>query len=123
MSLPPSLFELRRTGRSGGPRVCLLHLPDGQSAHARHAQTARRAILSQVSALVPSGKSPACFRASRLDEEGRYGQSSRNVRRDAVDAATSQDEWCCGERRRRVVLAPLGWCQVREMMILADDGD
>src|SRR6266566_1404817 len=39
--------------------------------------------------LAPSGKSPARFRASRLDAEGRYGQSSRNVGRDAVDATMS----------------------------------
>jgi hypothetical protein len=64
-------------------------LPDGQFAHARHAQFARRANLPQACALAPSGKSRADFRASRLDEEGRYGRSSRNVGRDAVDATVS----------------------------------
>ena len=52
-----------------------------QLLHMRHAQIARRANLSHVFALATSGKSERCFRASRLDEEGRYGQSSRHVRR------------------------------------------
>jgi hypothetical protein len=52
-----------------------------QLLHMRHAQIARRANLSHVFALATSGKSERCFRASRLDEEGRYGQSSRYVRR------------------------------------------
>jgi hypothetical protein len=64
-------------------------LHDGQFTHAGHAQIARRANLSQLSALASSGKSKASFRASRLDEEGRYGRSSRNVGRDAVDATMS----------------------------------
>ena len=62
------------------------HLPDGQFPHACHAQIARRANLSQVSALAPSGKSQRCSRASRLDEEGRFGRSSRYV------------GWGCGGR-------------------------
>ena len=58
-----------------------LILPDGQIAHTRHAKIARRANLSQASALAPSGKSQRCSRASRLDEEGRFGRSSRYVGR------------------------------------------
>ena len=57
------------------------HLPDGQFPHARHARIARRANLSQVSALATSGKSKPSSRASRLDEEGRFGRSSRYVGR------------------------------------------
>ena len=56
-------------------------LPDGQFPHARHARIARRANLSQVSALATSGKSKPSSRASRLDEEGRFGRSSRYVGR------------------------------------------
>jgi hypothetical protein len=60
---------------------------DGQSTHACHAQIARRANVPQFGALAPSGKSKASSCPSRLDGEGRYGRSSRNVGRDAVDAA------------------------------------
>jgi hypothetical protein len=60
---------------------CCTHLPDGQFPHARHAKIARRANLPQVSALAASGKSERSSRASCLDEEGRYGQSSRYVGR------------------------------------------
>ena len=62
------------------------HLPDGQSPHTPHAQIARRANLPHASALATSGKSQRHFRPSRLDEEGRFGRSSRYVRRGAVDA-------------------------------------
>ena len=55
--------------------------PDGQFPHVRHAKIARRANLSQVSELAPSGKSKPSSRASRLDEEGRFGRSSRYVGR------------------------------------------
>src|ERR1700692_312556 len=57
------------------------HLPTTQFSHARHAQIARRANLSHASALAASGKSQRCSRASRLDEEGRFGRSSRYVGR------------------------------------------
>ena len=60
---------------------------DGQLTHACHAQIARRANVPQLGALAPSGKSKASSCPSRLDGEGRYGRSSRNVGRDAVDAA------------------------------------
>jgi hypothetical protein len=45
--------------------------------------------------------------------------SSRTLRRDAMDAGGigSTNDVARG-RRRRVVLAPLGWCQACEMMIL-----
>jgi hypothetical protein len=41
-------------------------LPDGQSAHGHHAQTARRVNLPHAVALASSGKSKPCSRASRL---------------------------------------------------------
>jgi hypothetical protein len=47
-------------------------LPDGQSAHANHAQFARRANMPHAMALAASGKSEAPFRASRGLEEGRF---------------------------------------------------
>jgi hypothetical protein len=52
------------------------HLP-----HTPHAQIARRANPPHTSTLASSGKSKPCSRASRLDEEGRFGRSSRHVRR------------------------------------------
>jgi hypothetical protein len=56
-----------------GGRYVLLHVRhDGQLADACHAQTARRAILSQVCALVPSGKSDALIRPFRAHHEGRF---------------------------------------------------
>jgi hypothetical protein len=51
------------------------------SSHTPHAQTARRANLPHASSLASSGKSKPCSRPSRLDEEGRFGRSSRHVRR------------------------------------------
>jgi hypothetical protein len=62
---------------------------DGQFTHICDADFARRANLPHLLTLAPSGKSKASSQPSRLDEEGRYGRSSRNVRRDAVDAAAS----------------------------------
>src|SRR6266851_3530226 len=56
-------------------------LPDGQLPHAPHARIARRANLPHAFALAPSGKSQRCSRPSRLDEEGRFGRSSRYVGR------------------------------------------
>jgi hypothetical protein len=53
-----------------------LILPDGHIAHARHAQIARRANLSQRNALAASGKSQASFRLSRLHQRG-VSRSSR----------------------------------------------
>jgi hypothetical protein len=52
-----------------------------QFPHTRHARTTRRVNLPHGVALAASGKSERSSRASRLDEEGRYGQSSRHVRR------------------------------------------
>jgi len=49
--------------------------------HTRHAQFARRANLSHAFTLAASGKSQRSSRASRLDEEGRFGRSSRYVGR------------------------------------------
>jgi hypothetical protein len=45
---------------------------DGQFAQGRHAQIARRVIVSQACALVPSGKSDALLRPSRAHHEGRF---------------------------------------------------
>jgi hypothetical protein len=39
-------------------------------------------------------KSGVSLPPSRLDAEGRYGQSSRNVRRDAMDAGGVACAWC-----------------------------
>jgi hypothetical protein len=64
---------------------------DGQFAHARHAQIARRVIVSQASALVLSAKSVALIRTSRAHQEG-VSRSSRHVVRDAMDAFASTDE-------------------------------
>jgi hypothetical protein len=63
-------------------------------------------------ALLKNGNS-AMFRHIPPRHEGRYGQSSRNVGRDAMDARVSQDEWSRRGRRNRVVPAPRRWCQVR----------
>jgi hypothetical protein len=45
---------------------------------------------------------------SRLGKRG--GRVVTNAGRDAMDAHMPTDEWHGGGRRRRVVLAPLGWC-------------
>jgi hypothetical protein len=72
-----------RPNRSPFPR------PDGQRAHATHARFARRAKVPHASRLAPSGKSQRCSRPSRLGKRDVTAASSRNVRRDAVDAAAS----------------------------------
>ncbi len=66
-------------------------LTDGQIAHAGHAKIARRVNLSQAVALAPSGKSGPLISPSRAHKEG-ASRSSRNVVRDAMDAAASNDE-------------------------------
>jgi hypothetical protein len=77
--------------------------PDGQFTHICDAGFARRANLPHLPTLAPSsGKSKASSSASRLDEEGRYGRSSRNVRRGAMDAAAS------ARRDRRAVFTVSG---------------
>jgi hypothetical protein len=59
-----------------------LHLRhDGQFAHIHHAQIARRAILSQICALAPSGKSDALISPFRAHHEGRFAIVT-NVARD-----------------------------------------
>jgi hypothetical protein len=63
---------------------------DGQFADARHAQIARRVIVSQR-ALAPSGKSVALIPPSRAHHEGRFAIVT-NVARDAMDASASTDE-------------------------------
>ena len=55
--------------------------PDTQFPHTPHAHFARRANLPHPPSLASSGKSQAAFRASCLDEEGRFGRSSRTVGR------------------------------------------
>jgi hypothetical protein len=42
---------------------------------------------------------------------GRFGRSSRNVGRDAMDADGALDEACCCGRRNRVVLISRRWDQ------------
>jgi hypothetical protein len=99
-------------------------LHDGQFAHAGHVQIARRANLPQVVALVQNPKSGATFAPSRFGKRG-VSRTSGNAGRDAMDVAASSDERCQCGRRRRVVLAPLGWCQARDDAFgnRAGDGD
>jgi hypothetical protein len=65
--------------------------PDGQIAHAGHAKIARRVTVSQAVAVAPSGKSGPLIPPSRAHKEG-ASRSSRNVVRDAMDVAASNDE-------------------------------
>src|SRR5882724_6165071 len=67
-------------------------VPDGQSTHACHAQIARRVNVPRFGALASSGKSKASSRLSRLDGEGRYGRSSRNVGAGCDGRGMSNDE-------------------------------
>jgi hypothetical protein len=60
------------------------------NAHFSHAQTARRANLSQLRDLVLSGKSQRSSCASRLIEEGRIAIVTRRGARDAMDARVLQ---------------------------------
>jgi hypothetical protein len=55
--------------------------PKGHIPHTTYARIARRANLPHASALVLSGKSQPSSGASRLNEEGRFGRSSRYVGR------------------------------------------
>ena len=59
---------------------------------------------------------PPPARGAYRDRHGRW-------KRDAMDVKASSDVRCIRGLRRRVVLAPLGWCQVCKVMILAGDGD
>ena len=58
-----------------------------------------------------------CFRFSEnrcIDRSSRLGKRGERVvtivRRDAMDAKALSDVQCVSVPRRRVVLAPLGWC-------------
>jgi hypothetical protein len=64
-------------------------LPDGQIAHARHAKIARRVTLSQAWLRRRANQVPVP--PSRAHKEG-ASRSSRNVVRDAMDVAASNDE-------------------------------
>jgi hypothetical protein len=64
--------------------------PDGRIAHAGHAKIARRVTVSQAVALAPSGKSGPLIPPSRATRGA--SRSSRNVVRDAMDVAASNDE-------------------------------
>jgi hypothetical protein len=79
-----------------GPFACAADLPDGQIAHACHAQIARRANLSQPDGIAVTPKSAADFAPSRPHQEGRLAIVT-DVGRDAVDAVAAQD----GRGRRR----------------------
>jgi len=59
---------------------------DGQFAHARHAQIARRVILSQPARLAPSGKSDALIRPSRARQRGALRGRHEVLARDAMAA-------------------------------------
>src|ERR1700730_4111660 len=63
----------------------------GKIAHARHAKIARRVNVSQAVVVAPSGKSGSLISPSRAHKEG-ASRSSRNVVRDAMDVAASNDE-------------------------------
>jgi len=66
-------------------------LPDGQIAHGRYAQIARRANLSQPVGVAVTPKSAADFALSR-PHQGALRDRHERWERDAVDAAVSQDE-------------------------------
>jgi hypothetical protein len=66
-------------------------LHDGQFAHIRHAQIARRVILSRPAAIAEKQKSPHSP-AIPPQHEGRYGRSSRNVRRGCDGRKARKDE-------------------------------
>jgi hypothetical protein len=95
---------LRSQGRQqkcrGSTSSVLKSVPDGQSAHERHAQIARRVSLSQGRALAPSGKSAPDFRTSRLGKRG-VSRSSRHARWDAMDATSPQRASMIRSRRPR----------------------
>jgi hypothetical protein len=55
-----------------GPFACAADSPDGQIAHACHAQIARRANLSQPDGIAVTPKSAADFAPSRPHQEGRF---------------------------------------------------
>jgi hypothetical protein len=66
-------------------------LPDGQFAHIRHAQIARRVNLSHGGGIAEHPKSTSHSEASRPHKRG-ASRSSRTLRRDAVDAGGAADE-------------------------------
>src|SRR5262249_15546651 len=80
-------------------------------AHIRHAQFARRVTLPQLSSVAENQKQ-SILSAILPRHEGRYGQSSRNVGRDAMDVWTAPDERGPRVRRNRVVPMPRRWHQV-----------
>jgi len=63
-----------------------------RARHTCHAQIARRANMSHASALVPSGKSRALFRASRRLEEGRFAIVTN------VGSGMRWTQWCRSAR-------------------------
>jgi hypothetical protein len=77
-------------------------LPDGQFAHATHAQSARRANMPHADALAASGKSRAPFRPSRGLAEGRFaivtnvGCGMRWTRPRVRRSSRSRTEKSCG---------------------------
>ena len=80
------------------------------NTHARHARIARRVNLSQPVAIDLSPKSVVHPRRPALNKRG--VRVVTNVRRDAMDANALSDVQCASGRPSRVVLTPLGWCQV-----------
>jgi len=98
-------------------------LHDGQFAHARHARTARRAILPRRIAVLVFRKELDADPNQRHDPrrpaspEGRFGRSSRYVERGmrwtrwCRGAPVRADDRCQRGCRSRVVLTPRRWCQ------------
>ena len=93
-SVATGLFACKSPGASkqkAVPGRALQIQHDGQFRHVRHAQIARRVIVSQAWVLVSSGKSDAPIGPFRAHHEGRFATVT-NVARDAMDAAASTDE-------------------------------
>src|ERR1700730_13545310 len=85
-----------------GPFACAADSPDGQIAHACHAQIARRANLSQPDGIAVTPKSAADFAPSRPHQEGRFaivtnvGSGRRWTRRCRKTSDTTRTAKSCG---------------------------
>jgi hypothetical protein len=75
-----------------GPFACAADSPDGQIAHACHAQIARRANLSQPDGIAVTPQISGRFRAVPSSPRGALRDRHERWERDAVDAMAAQDE-------------------------------